>query len=352
MTLLNLGVWFIAVGFYMFPGFILNDWHPNGWYFMLSCAGLGLISCWAWFRFVIFSRRFGGRRQIIASIAGLVVVMLAVTLASGFLNQKLFHMTVAISNTVRALPLGMAVANNWLLVGWVYLLFGGGVAAILSTFAAQEHERNLAQAREAAQAAQLAALRLQINPHFLFNALNAVTELITENRRAEAELMVARLSDFFRASLTAKPHELIRLDEELDVMGSYLDIERTRFGERLTTDIDLPANLRSALVPPFLLQPLVENAAKHAVARSINPVTVAVTADEADGVLHLTVRDDGACAQADERRGFGVGLSNVAARLKAIYGEEGVLEAGRLERGFLASVRLPLRLEHEEAPAR
>lgn len=341
VTWLNLGAWVIAVCFYMSPGFVLQVWSPKGWLFLSACAAFGLLSCWLWFRFVIFSRRFGQRGQIVASVAGLIVVMLAAAVASGLLNQKLFHMTIAISNTVRALPLYYAVINNWLLFGWVYLVFGGGVAAILSMFAAQEHERNLALAREAAQAAQLAALRLQITPHFLFNTLNAVSELITEDRKTEAELIVARLSDLFRAALTEAPSELVPLHEELDVVGFYLDIEKTRFGDRLTFDIDLPPDLRDALIPPFLLQPLVENASKHAVAPSKGPVTVQLRAYRQDQALVLSVSDHGEPVIGTQP-GLGVGLSNVAARLEALYGDAGRLEAGPEIHGFVARVTLPL----------
>lgn len=342
VALLNLGAWILAVCFYMSPGFVLHVWNPKGWLFMSACGVFGLFSCWLWYRFVIFSRRFGGRGQIAASIVALVLVMLVAAVASGVLNQHLFKMTVSISNTVRALPLYYAVANNWLLFGWVYLVFGGGgVAAILSALAAQEHERNLALAREAAQAAQLAALRLQINPHFLFNALNAVSELITEDRKAEAELIVARLSDLFRAALTETPGKLAPLHEELDVVGFYLDIEKTRFGERLTFDIDLPADLRDALIPPFLVQPLVENASKHAVAPSKGPVTVELRARKEGAALVLSVADRGA-AVIGAQPGFGIGLSNIAARLDALYGAEGRLEAGPEIHGFVARISLPL----------
>lgn len=341
VALLNLGAWTLAVCFYMSPGFVLHVWNPKGWLFMSACGVFGLFSCWLWYRFVIFSRRFGRRGQIAASIVALVFVMLAAAVASGVLNQHLFKMTVSISNTVRALPLYYAVANNWLLFGWVYLVFGGGVAAILSAFAAQEHERNLALAREAAQAAQLAALRLQINPHFLFNALNAVSELITEDRKAEAELIVARLSDLFRAALTETPGKLAPLHEELDVVGFYLDIEKTRFGERLTFDIDLPADLRDALIPPFLVQPLVENASKHAVAPSKGPVTVELRARKEGRTLVLSVADRGAVV-IGAQPGFGIGLSNIAARLDALYGAEGRLEAGPEIHGFVARISLPL----------
>ena len=131
-----------------------------------------------------------------------------------------------------------------------------------------QQERHLAEAYVAAHQAQLAALRYQLNPHFLFNSLNSISALIVTGRNKDAESMTNRLSAFLRSSLNANPTELIPLDEELSLTEEYLDIESVRFGERLSISIDCVDEACDALVPSFLVQPLVENAVKHAVARS------------------------------------------------------------------------------------
>ena len=240
-------------------------------------------------------------------------------------------------------PLIEAFVFNILIYVWIYGLYATAVGLVLTTARMREQERRLARATAAAQEAQLAALRFQINPHFLFNALNAVTSLIGAGRYVEAETVIVRLSDFFRVSLTTGPSDLVSLEDELDVVGSYLDIEAARFGERLIVDIALPDELRSALVPHFLLQPLVENAVKHGVARSKTPVTVSVKAQRRGDRVVIRVSDDaGGVIGAPAANGTGVGLTNVAARLSALYGEAGRLQTFTEGRLYCAEITLPL----------
>lgn len=236
--------------------------------------------------------------------------------------------------------------NIWIYV-WVYGLYATIIGLAITATLMRDQERRLAAATAAAQEAQLAALRFQINPHFLFNTLNAVTSLIGSGRNVEAETVVVRLSEFFRASLTSAPGDLVRLEEELDVIGSYLDIEAARFGERLIVDIDFPDKLRQALTPHFLLQPLAENAVKHGVARSKQPVTISVRAKGQDNLLAITVSDDagGATIQTPAANGTGVGLANVRARLQALYGDDAALTIAIVDGAFVAKVVMPLKFE-------
>ncbi len=197
-------------------------------------------------------------------------------------------------------------------------------------------ERQLLEAR-------LAALRLQLNPHFLFNTLNSVLTLINEAETAEAETMIMRLSDFLRVSLSDQPALFISLADEIDMVHAYLDIEAVRFGDRLKVRYACEPGLAEAQVPNFVLQPLVENAVKHAVARSRDPVTIRIEAKCDGDVLALTVEDDArvrpevACTP-----GNGVGIRNIAMRLDALYGKAGQIETSRREVGFTAQLRFPL----------
>jgi len=227
----------------------------------------------------------------------------------------------------------------------VYGLFASGLGLVFSSMVAQERERQLAAAQNAAQQAQLAALRFQLNPHFLFNTLNAISSLVITRRNDEAEGMIGRLSDFLRASLEADPQREVTLDEEFATLQAYLDIEAVRFRDRLDTEFICPAELLDVLVPSFILQPLIENAVKYAVAPSRKAVRIIVRATaDAPSVLRLCVEDDGGQAfGGGPKGGTGLGLANVRRRLEAFYGNEGGLVATARDRGFVASMTLPLR---------
>src|SRR5262249_14416448 len=135
-------------------------------------------------------------------------------------------------------------------------------------------------------------LRYQINPHFLFNTLNALSSLILQGDNARAERMVLSLSNFLRVSLENAPGDRLTLAEELAAQRQYLAIEQERFGERLNLGVSVPADLQDALVPGLILQPLIENAVKYGVARTRRSVAVEITAEAQDGTLTVSVRDD------------------------------------------------------------
>ena len=207
-----------------------------------------------------------------------------------------------------------------------------------------QQERHLAEANVAAQQAQLAALRYQLNPHFLFNSLNSISALIVTGRNKDAEAMTNRLSAFLRSSLNANPTELIALDEELALTEEYLDIESVRFGDRLSIAVDCADEACDALVPSFLVQPLVENAVKHGVARSRAPVEIRIHAAMQDGTLCIEVANCLVPADGQEAAGGpggGLGLANVRHRLAAVYGSRATLSAGEADGRFVATIRIP-----------
>ncbi|MGZ8283746.1 MAG: sensor histidine kinase [Allosphingosinicella sp.] len=212
--------------------------------------------------------------------------------------------------------------------------------------AAVSQERRIAEATTAAQEAQLAALRYQLNPHFLFNALNSISALIVTRRNDDAEAMTDKLSRFLRSSLNADPTALIPLEAELELTEEYLQIESVRFGDRLDVSVDCMPAACSALVPSFLVQPLVENAVKHGVARSSSPVEVLVDADLEGEDLRITVINcvydapDDADDLPDAARG-GVGLKNVQRRLHAVFGSRASLTAGVENGRFVATIFIP-----------
>lgn len=172
--------------------------------------------------------------------------------------------------------------------------------------------------------AQLRMLKYQLNPHFFLNALNSVSSLVSKGDKDAAMGMLARIGDFLRVSL-ADPEEVAHtLDEELDALNTYLAIETVRFGDRLRTRFDIDEAARAVLLPSLLLQPLLENAIKHAVGTSLEPTTITITARRHDATMTLTVTDDGpglslSADDADVRQD-GIGLMNVRQRLESAYG--------------------------------
>lgn len=197
------------------------------------------------------------------------------------------------------------------------------------------------------QRAEAAALRLQLNPHFLFNTLNSISSLVVLDRKLEAEEMIDRLADFLRASLESDPTADVPLCQELDMIDSYLAIEAARFGERLQVLMNIEDEATSALVPNFILQPLVENAVKHGVASCRGAATLAVAAQMSGSELILTVRNssDGSDVHgvATASRGTGIGLANTRQRLAVRYGNAACLETEQTSTDFIAAVRLPRR---------
>jgi two-component system LytT family sensor kinase len=252
-----------------------------------------------------------------------------------------------ISEEVRRQRVVRLIADG--LVTW-YFFFAAWASFYIAMSSAnrlRSAERRLSRAERDAQAAQLRALRYQVNPHFLFNTLNSLSSLVMGRREEEAERMIVNLSTFFRASLALDPSSDVTLAQELEFQQLYLDIEQVRFPNRLKVRLDVPADLRAARVPPLLLQPLVENAIKHGVARSAEPVAVTISAREEDARLILAVENDrGPPDRAEDSSGTGVGLANVCERLAARFGDSAECEAGSLPGGgYRVTLAMPLEIE-------
>ena len=233
---------------------------------------------------------------------------------------------------------GNANSFFFVLLGWSALYFGIPAYRDLVL----ERER-LLRAEARAHEARLAALRLQLQPHFLFNALNAVSTLVAEGRPAEANRMLARLSDFLRTTLERKDAAEVPLRDELDFTRQYLEIEEARFGGKLRVRIDVDPQARTALVPPMILQPLVENAVRHAIQPRAGGGAIEIIAARENGFLRLGVDDDGEGMRGEPGR-QGLGLAHTRQRLEELYAGRADLSLERSARGGLAvSLRLPYR---------
>ena len=237
---------------------------------------------------------------------------------------------------------------SWIMtsVPWsvvMYFTFLGCVYAF--TYFAEAREREAQQARLSAQLAEarLGALRMQLNPHFLFNSLNALAVLVRDQRTREASRMLELLGAVLRQVLQGEKRQEVPLNEELRFIEQYLAIEQVRFSDRLRVQWSIDPSVRDALVPEFILQPLVENAIRHGIAKRSEPGTIELSAEVIDGSLVLTVKDDGP-GYSEEQAEAGVGLRNTRARLDTLFGDSAQLELRRGESGgTIATVRLPLR---------
>lgn len=191
--------------------------------------------------------------------------------------------------------------------------------------------------------AQLHALRSQLNPHFLFNALNSVVTLIGRDTQG-AQRMVVRLSELLRATLAAGDESEVQLRYEIELVERYLDIERIRFGDRLVVTFDVDPAVQRAVVPALLLQPLVENAITHGLSQISTRGLLSVSGWASGRNLHLEVRDNGPGPSVRPRRpGSGIGISNLRARLERLYGDEQRVSLAAAEGGgCVASVTLPI----------
>lgn len=196
------------------------------------------------------------------------------------------------------------------------LLLGVGYALV---YARQLHERELREAQLETEllSAHLNVLKMQLQPHFLFNTLNSISSLMYADVGA-ADRMVARLADFLRQTLRTIDTQEVTLQEEMNFLTLYLDIERTRLRDRLEVCLDVDEGARVALVPHLILQPLVENAIRHAIAPRVEGGSVTILAKRRGDRLHLVVRDDGPGLQSDPNT-TGLGLQNTRQRLQHLY---------------------------------
>lgn len=188
--------------------------------------------------------------------------------------------------------------------------------------------------------AELNVLKSQINPHFLFNSLNSISALtVTESKKAQE--MVVKLSEFLRFSISEKPDTKRKFSEELENISKYLDIEKVRFGDRLYVKTDIAKKCMDAVIPSLILQPVVENAIKHGISESIDNVEVRITADCFHGYLKVQVENDFEENPSKKQSGNGIGLHNIAQRLKLMFGREDLISIGKENNKFLVTLTFP-----------
>lgn len=282
-----------------------------------------------------------GSRTLLQRALAAFGLSIAGTVLHGVISQRIWELLS---------PDSMPTSSLWIIYGTDFIVrfwfFASQSAIILAlSYAAdvREREQQIHSLQALAQGAQLRALRNQLNPHFLFNALNSVVGLISADRPRDAETMTENLADFLRLTLALDPQQLISLDEEIQLQKLYLDIEQVRFPDRLTIHVDVPADARRALVPSLITQPLIENTIKYAVARSTEAVDLRISAAAHKHQLEILIEDNGGNARNSSPKGARLGLRNVIERLNMHYDGAGELATEhRPDGGFRNTIRIPL----------
>jgi signal transduction histidine kinase len=349
LSALGIAIWTLlglreAVQVYFFPD---SPAFTLSWPRALA-VGLGLWYTWGLLWLLVFPliRRFPlGQHHWFGRLAlymAACVGFAAIKLVLDYPVVKLFLCPTPEKLTF-PLFLKMAFADQFLryiLYYWAMI----GVGHALNYYSKfRDGELRSAQLEIGLARARLSLLKTQLQPHFLFNTLNAISALVHTDAET-ADRMLARLGDLLRLALEDFGVQEAPLARELEVLRSYLDIEQTRLGDRLTVCWNVGPDTTDALVPTFLLQPIVENAIHHGIAPRAEPGRIEIGAWRHDGMLHLHVRDDGPGLRAGVRKGGGVGLANTRARLLHLYGAAQWLEAGNDPRGgCVIKVALPFR---------
>ncbi|HVP60176.1 MAG TPA: histidine kinase [Myxococcaceae bacterium] len=325
----------------------LSDTRPPGVHF-LDILQRYLLAVWLWAGMVPVVGHLARRYRLdapprlrnasihLAAALGIIVLVMASYTLVGFYQLELYSQptwwAALRSAAPHYIPFDLTV-YAFILLGWT-----------AHDWYDRYRERDLraAQLEASLQEAKLAALRSQLNPHFLFNALNSVSALMHRDVDA-ADAMLARIGELLRLTLASDGAHEIRLHEELELLERYLDVERIRFAERLAVTVDVPPATLAARLPPFSLQPLVENAIHHGVARNDRGGQVTISARQVDGRLQLRVLDNGPGLRAARPR-EGVGLRNTRDRLRQLYGDAQQLELRSPSSGGLeVTVELPWR---------
>lgn len=233
--------------------------------------------------------------------------------------------------------------GGWLLFSLTTMFVWTSIFFIMlyNTKLQREHEK-LLLAQTAAKDAQLQMLRYQLNPHFMFNTMNAISTLIYKHDNERANEMLDKLCEFFRYSLDRGDRSITMLRKELELLELYLSIEKARFGKRLMIDIDIADEVKECLVPYMLLQPMVENAIKYAIEPRKEGGNINIKAKRLEDRLNLNIIDDGKKLNGKVREGFGIGMSNTKARLDAMFnGDYNIAVKESENDGTIVTISMP-----------
>lgn len=290
-------------------------------------------------------RRFPNRTHGINRVAEHIMIAVAWIVVQTVLEMGTRYMLgTGLSGPAPSFP--AMIADSLLNTSIGKLLTYAGIVGGIYAFTYYDlyRERELVASQLEARLAEteLRMLRMQLNPHFLFNAMNTIAMLIRAGRSSESVAMLLALSELMRDALRGDAPANCPLEDELNVLSRYVGVEQVRFGGRLTFNVDVPAPLRNATVPSFLLQPLVENAIRHGRAASEGAANIGVRAELANDRLTLSVWDDGTRSIIPAMRSSGIGLQNVRDRLLQLYGAAQSFEIAHDKERTVARISIPI----------
>jgi signal transduction histidine kinase len=288
-------------------------------------------------RFPLVRPGWWWRSLPILFVAGLIFTAIKIGLRSG-LGWVFPQLPTMPFNIVVLAQFHIQVATFWVILGI------GAAFEYYGKF--RERELRASQLESRLAQSQLEVLRMQLQPHFLFNTLHTISAFMQEGEIEDADRMISRLSDLLRLALESGGVQEVPLRQEMDFLRRYLEIQQIRFQDQLRVNLAVPDELLDACVPSLILQPLVENAIKHGVTPRAEGGEVSVAIARADGRLHVVVRDDGPGLSAEASRtsgGSGVGLANTRARLEQLYGDaQRFVVANSPDGGALVEMTIPL----------
>jgi hypothetical protein len=319
----------------------------TSWGFSLAYGAV----LWFWWALIIDLLWRAGERWPSALRVSLPAMGAQLIAACGVVLLHLALLQAAVHTIIRIGPPAVRAEYAWLnffclprfgiemlIYGFIWL----GCVAIDTQLAGQRDSIRALELQKQLSSAHLRALQMQIEPHFLFNTLNAVTTLMELNRREEALETLGHLNTVLKTVLKRNTPSKIPLLQELEIVESYLAIERVRFADRLRVDLDLDPAVLDGLVPCFLLQPIVENAIRHGIAHCEKDGCIEASAKRIGARMQLQVRDNGPGMSGDLDHGFGVGLINTRERLSHFYQDDYELRAEPQESGgFEVSITIP-----------
>ena len=316
----------LDVGWKQAVGYALGDWYVF--------AVLSIPVVWLAGRFQFEAGRRA--RSLAVHLPGSLIFSLAYMVLRAFIGR--WQSEASFAEAFQ--PLLVKTWHFNLLIYWV-------IVAVSFAFGYygkfRERELRAAELEKSLAQAKLQALQMQLNPHFLFNSLHSISALMHQDVEA-ADRMIVRLSDLLRAALENSDAQEVTLRAELKFLQSYLEIEKIRFGPRLTVHMEIPADVLTACVPNLILQPLLENAIRHGIEPHAKPGIIELNARRANGELMLDVSDNGGGVRDASALIEGIGLANTRARLRTLYGDAHRFELGnRPEGGLRVRLTIPFR---------
>jgi sensor histidine kinase YesM len=302
---------------------------------LISCLLFGFMGLLAWYptRYIPFQRQSPFYSILAHVVAGLVVLGVWVLLTLALLNAIFSEQEEYIEF------LNQTVAWRAILGGLIYLVLVLIYYLVSNSQKLQERSRQEERLKGMVRDAELNMLKSQINPHFLFNSLNSISSLTMTNPD-EAREMIIRLSDFLRYSLKHRENEFVPLGEELGRMKDYLAIEKVRFGEKLLYEFEISGDCEKFPVPTMIFQPLFENAIRHSVYESVDPVTIRFSCSPEQELMKAVISND-YDPSVPTRKGTGVGLQNVRQRIALAYQEKGSVQWNGKDGVFTVTILFP-----------